>query len=296
MKKWLIFVSERFHPISHILMISCFVLAHISVDPDFTREAGFSLFSEKFPLLMIGTTFFFFKLRLFDEIKDFKLDCIINPQRPLVRGLVTRANLNNGITFCVMAEVFSFSLLGTNSTIAFAIPFIYSFLMFKEFFIPKIIGPHLTTYALSHTIVSGFLSVAIFSALTDKQPWQLEPKYYLFALASWCLFNIFEFGRKTFAKSEEREGVESYSKVFGTYGAVILVLVMAAVALCPFWYFDENFIFRVFSAGAVGLLTLSGLAFCISGSKAFASFYRGFSSGFIVLFYSAFVISRHLKF
>ena len=56
------------------------------------------------------------------------------------------------------------------------------------------------------------------------------PSFYLTGLMYWCIFNLFEFARKTFAPSEERQGVESYSSLFGIAGAVILSISQALVA------------------------------------------------------------------
>ena len=68
--------------------------------------------------------------------------------------------------------------------------------MYKEFFIPNLIRPLLTTYAMSHTIVTGLFSIALLAALSQTML-DLPVEAYYFALANWGLFNVFEFSRKT---------------------------------------------------------------------------------------------------
>lgn len=293
-EKWWTFTRERFDPLSHLLMILVFVEAHRVL----VREGtALDVQNWALALLFAGTTLFFFKLRLYDEIKDYELDCVINPTRPLARGLVTHRDLYFGIVFCILAELALFAVIGAGAAVAVAVPILYSLLMYKEFFIRERIRPHLTTYAVSHTVVSGLFSLALIAALTGKPVWDLGRLGYLFALNSWCLFNVFEFGRKTFATDEEREGVASYSNIFGRYGAVALVLLQSGVsALCLVALNLGN------SAGGVLLwllgaanlvLLLTGGAYAILNRSRYGKLYRAYSSVYIIVIYLGFVLIRY---
>ena len=130
-------------------------------------------------------------------------------------------------------------------------------------------------------------------------PWQLGKDSVHFALSSWCLFNVFEFGRKTFASSEERAGVQSYSKIFGRFVAVLLVLVMAGLSTYllmslpfPKGKFLMNYLVAVF-----GVLSLFGVLYAGMDRNALGKIYRAISSIYIVLVYLGLVIVHliHLR-
>ncbi|OFZ82352.1 MAG: hypothetical protein A2603_03740 [Bdellovibrionales bacterium RIFOXYD1_FULL_55_31] len=98
---------------------------------------------------------------------------------------------------------------------------------------------------------------------------------------------MFEFGRKTFASREERDLVQSYSKIFGRFGAVLLVLTMAASSAWLLFAIElpgRNCLAALLGVLG-GLLALSGLAYAFLDRKPFGSLYRVISSFYIVLVY-----------
>ncbi len=284
--KWLQFTKERFDPVSHLVMILLFVVAHRLVFPS---QSGLV----QMALIFFGTVAFFFKLRLYDEIKDYELDLVINPTRPLARGLVKHSDLYTGIAACIVAELAFFGARGMAGLVGISLAIAYSLLMYKEFFIRERIRPHLTTYAISHTVVSGMLSLALVAAMSGEYPWAMSRPAYLFALNSWCLFNIFEFGRKTFASSEERDGVESYSKIFGRFGAVALVLSMAGTSSICLMKIDGSGFIRLFILASCLALFSVGIAYASFNRAPFGKVYRAFSSIYIVLIYLG-LVAIHL--
>jgi 4-hydroxybenzoate polyprenyltransferase len=283
MKKWWTFTVERFDPISHFVMIGLFVFSHYALYLRSPEHPSLPVF--ELVLLVLGTVAFFYKLRLYDEIKDYELDVKINPTRPLVRGLVTHTDLYRGIATCIFLELACFSIRGLASTITISVSILYSLLMYKEFFIREKIRPYLTTYAVSHTVISTFISFSLFSAFHQVTAWNLDTAYIFFALNSWCLFNIFEFGRKTFTQAEERHNVESYSKIFGRTGAVALVASMAAVSAyllhrVPMIPMANSFLIILLS-----VLGIVGISYSLLNKDPFGKIYRGFSSFYIVIVY-----------
>lgn len=289
---WCQFTKERFEPWSHLIMIFVFIFAHILVvNPVKTIFAS----SLNEIMLFIGVVAFYFKLRLYDEVKDYELDVVINKTRPLPRGLLTHKDMYRGMVVCILIELISFSIMGLNSLITAIIAILYSLIMYKEFFIPKKIRPHLTTYALVHTIVTTLLSFAIFSFLTQESIIELAkgPTLVSFAFANWMLFNIFEFGRKTFASIEERHNVDTYSSLFGRVGAVILVVSQAAIAhFLALTLKGTNQKFLLWGFGAL-LLTLGALSmnYILKNTVKSAKLYRMFSSVYIIVFYLLLIFS-----
>ncbi|WP_127716970.1 UbiA family prenyltransferase [Halobacteriovorax sp. HLS] len=283
-QRWMTFTKERFPLLDHSLMIILFVGAHLSLSIHLKND--FSIFNSF--LTLIAIFFFFYKMRLYDEIKDYDLDCQINPDRPLPRGLLEVKDMHKGIVVCIFFEIALFLPLRLNAIMMMIFAICYSLLMYKEFFIPKLIRPHLTTYALLHTVVTIPMGIAIFTAATSMDPRELNQKYLYFVLCSWFVFNIFEFGRKTFTTEEERNAVESYSKIFTRFGAVILVVSMSLFSLLALRGVFGSI--SILQSILTLVLFLAGILFAVTDAKKFGKLYRIFSSIYIILFYIFFII------
>lgn len=283
MARWWIFIQERFPLGSHLVMIFLFVSAHFAI----LSQRGILVTPGAGILIFVTMVLFFFKMRLYDEIKDYETDLVVNKGRPLPRGLISVPEVKKAIAICLLLELLLFFFLGTNASMVLIVAMSYSLLMYNEFFIGKWIRPHLTTYAMMHTIVTVPMGLSIFAGASGKLPHQLDVETFYFVFSSWFLFNIFEFGRKTFASVEERNQVESYSKIFGRWGAVLLVCSMAVASIFfmhlsqGHFSFGQSFIFANLVAVAIH--------YGIQNSPKSAKLYRAFSSLYIVLFYVCFL-------
>ncbi len=291
LKNWWIFTQERFHPVSHFTMLFVFVLFHLLMSTPSKRLDEIQLINGLF--LYLGVVVFYYKLRLYDEIKDYELDCVINPHRPLPRGLLFHRDLYLGIVLCLIFEQIFFSRFGQNAVFLLVIAQVYSLIMYKEFFIRDIIRPHLTTYAVLHTVVTSFLTFAILGSLKDQNILEayIERDNILMALNNWLLFNVFEFGRKTYATEEERAGVDTYSSLFTPYGAFLLQLIQTGLSsFCIFtlFYHSEMTLLRK-DFLIIGLLFIQIIFMLISALYLstnlvrWAKIYRSFSEIYIVL-------------
>ena len=277
--RWWVFTQERFEPISHFVMILFFVAAHwVAVSK--TERLDVSVF-RVLPIL-VGSIAFFFKLRLFDEIKDYEHDIRFNPSRPLARGLLQVPEVKFAIIFCIFLELICFGSYGLVplATISFSI--LYSILMYHEFFIGTWLRPRLTLYAVTHTLVSVFLSSSILTALTARSTLSHAPETLKLCASSWFLFNVFEFGRKTFATIEERSDVPSYSKIFTPNGAVVLVLSQTLIAS---WLLAWNNAITAYLLLTGITLAALGATYAAQNRKETAKFFRMASSAYIVLVY-----------
>ncbi|OFZ12766.1 MAG: hypothetical protein A2X86_15460 [Bdellovibrionales bacterium GWA2_49_15] len=279
------FIKERFDPASHSVMIVLFVAGHVA----YLRVHSPLDFGAAVVVgAMVLTTLFFLKLRCYDEIKDYQTDLTFNPTRPLPRGLVKHRDLYLMIAVLIFAEIFLTAILAVRALPFFLLVIAYSLLMYKEFFIGRIIRPHLTTYAMSHTVVTVGLSLSLLAIFAGQLT--LNPSDLYFALSSWTLFNLFEFGRKTYGTTEERDGVATYSNIWGRLGAVLLSLSQAVLSsillllalgpglpsyLAPFLWFLP-----------ILLLTL-GAYYLLADSPKSARLFRAMSSGYIILIYLA---------
>ena len=118
-RPWITFIVERFEPFSHLAMIAAFYLSHIVFIQLLSLEEV-NIQTLKSVLLGIAVVLFFFKLRLYDEIKDYEYDLKHNPTRPLARGLLNQQNLYHGIIVCIIFELLCFSIAGIQAVIAIA--------------------------------------------------------------------------------------------------------------------------------------------------------------------------------
>lgn len=286
--KWIRFFVERFDPLSHLIMISLFIAGHMSLGKEIELTSSI--------LIFLGTTIFFFKLRCFDEVKDLDLDMKINPQRPLPRGLLSVFDMKDAIILCILFENIIFYSINANAGIAMSIASLYSLIMYKEFFLGVWFRDKLTSYATAHTLVTILLSLSIFCSLSGESFYSLSIEQYCFSIVSWLLFNIFELGRKTFLEFEERDQVESYSKVWGKRGAVILVLVHACIAevILALGVGISSSFAKIYFNSCFVLFVLIGVYFLVKKSGRGGAIFRGYSSFYIILIYSGVIIEKLL--
>ncbi|MCM8814296.1 MAG: UbiA family prenyltransferase [Candidatus Omnitrophica bacterium] len=226
--RWRIFCRERFPLLSHVVLLGFYTAANACVAVSAVPPSVIPIFRLFGTSILVVTIFF--HLRIFDEIKDFKIDFQVHRDRPLARGLIAVPEAKAVAAGLIALELCAAAVVGPAALVAALCVAGYSLLMYKEFFIGAWLRPRLATYALTHTVVSCGISVFIFSALTARFFWEIPATYGWFVLVNWMIFNIFEFGRKTFGKAEEQDGVESYSQRLGPERAAGNVALMAVVA------------------------------------------------------------------
>ena len=287
LNRWLLLVKERFNPAKYLIMILVFFSAHFFV---YETDVGLISFCYFIPLF-IAILLLFFHLRLFDEIKDFEFDKINFPDRPLPRGLLKKEDLLNVSILIIIIELMLFSYYGSKILLFAIIAILYSFLMYKEFYFGAWLRSHLTIYAVTHTFIATLISITIFNALADRFIFQMPLTFYYFSLGGWFLFNIFEFGRKTFALDEEKPGIDSYSKNFGRFGALLLVTVMMVVStkFISISIIHPNIIVLYFWNI---VLFIVGIFYVMFKKKDYAKVYRTLSTVHIVLIYGTIITSN----
>lgn len=175
----------------------------------------------------------FFLLRVFDEHKDYALDVRNHPQRVLQRGLITLNHLKVVGLGCIFLQVIWSVLMDGglgNATVAWSVMFVWVCLMGAEFFCGEWLEKRLTLYAFSHMLVMFLIGWwAANMAVENVVPGFLLGTQLLMLFVGGFSFEI---ARKTRGPEEERESVDSYSRVFGVQGAAHVVLgLVTALAL-----------------------------------------------------------------
>ena len=278
MGKWLIFTKERFKPLEYLPLIFLFV----GVNYLFSKAlSGLELSIVPLGTMIVLGVSFFFRMRLFDEIKDYEIDLEINPTRPLARGLISVSEVKKTILLFVFLEITLSFTLGWLTALLYITAIFYSLLMYEEFFIGDWLRPKLTTYAMSHTIVVTLLGLALVSANLGMMTFQ-SPAIPVFLLSHWFIFNLFEFARKTFSANEERNNVPSYSKIFTLKGAYLLSA--SQVLLSLIFLFQLRQLFHVRWLLVIATLYVLGVLPMVFNEKKFpAKFFRTLSTVFMGL-------------
>lgn len=278
MAKWWILIRERFNPASYVPIILLFTWANGFF---LTKTINSAWSWNRFAVVFVLILSFFFRMRLFDEIKDYEVDLKVNPTRPLARGLLTVSQVKKALLGLIVLELLISGYLGANSFVIHGLAIGYSLLMYEEFFIGDLLRPHLTTYAVTHTFVSCLLGLSSAVAMTNADISSLSWITLSFFLMNWAFFNLFEFARKTFAPSEERPHVPSYSNIFGCAGALTLSLSQAVLGVGLLSYFKFHPSIWI---ALIAYVFLS-LIYLIKRNEMSANFFRNISGVYLLLHY-----------
>jgi hypothetical protein len=284
--RWCRFIGERFSPLKHLPLIAFFYGANFLAA---IRSSGTPA-PDQGPTLLGGVTVMlvFLHLRIFDEIKDYDTDLTVHPDRPLPRGLLTLASAKRTAFTLIALELLLGILIGASAFWAICGTVLYSLVMYREFFVREWLRPRLATYALTHTLIACWMALFIFSTATGRPFWMVSPGFAFFLLADWMVFNVFEFGRKTFGTDEERPGVDSYSGRFGPYGAAAVVVAMALVAVTVVSLPGSGLPFhsaaRFAMAGLLAVTAAAAVLYALSPRAPRGRLFRGACSAFILCY------------
>ena len=292
LSRWWQFLRERHEPVGISLTVLAFFAANAALTFDATRttpESGTGTLLAGYLLIWL----MFLHMRLFDEVKDYQFDREHNPERPLARGLISLGECGTVTLLVIISELALAAHIGWGVFCSFVFGLCFTLLMRQEFFIGDWMRPKLELYAITHTFSASLMGLVIFSIMTGKTPVLLETPSALFALSNWFIFNVFEFGRKTFSREEEREGVDSYSARLYPWGAVVLLLVnlLAGYGLMMTACQQRFGTFPLSvstSTGIIsGLVIFSGLYYAFTPTRLGAKMYRGAVTFFLLAYHVA---------
>jgi 4-hydroxybenzoate polyprenyltransferase len=228
-RRLLAYLAERFPPLGHGVLIVAYYssnqfLARVLTAPGQAMRYDLSSLAGAVTLFC-----FFFHLRVFDEHKDYRDDCVHYPERVLQRGLVSLAQLRLLGGCAIAVELALAAANGLAALAALLIALAFSLLMLREFFAGAWLRRHFLLYAGSHMLIMPLLSLMVFSFATGRFPWQAPAWFWVYSWVGFCVTSNWEVSRKIRAPEDEREGVETYTRVFGTYGAAYIVLAIRVV-------------------------------------------------------------------
>ena len=222
------YFQERFPPVNMALFVVLFLtvraVAQVAGPP------GTSARPDGPGLALLGawaTVSFFFRLRVFDEEKDFAQDLQNHPGRVLQTGRVTLPHLRALAWAGAGLEISWAALRGPTTVLLWGLALGYSLAMRAEFGVGRWLRGHLVLYALSHMLIMPLVITWLFGAYAPLAaagaylPW-------LWLLSLLGGFS-FELARKLHAPAAERAGIDSYSRALG-YGRALALTVAVLLA------------------------------------------------------------------
>jgi 4-hydroxybenzoate polyprenyltransferase len=217
------YLQERFPPVNMALFAILFLTVYAVARA--TQPAGAALhFGPGEALGILATISFFFRLRVFDEIKDYAADAVNFPQRVLQSGRVTLGQLQRLAAVGLVLEAGWSLRMGLPTLLAWLLALGYSLVMRYEFFAPAWLRARLVLYALTHLLIMPLIIGWVWSAYAA---WPLLTRpLLLLGLLSLLGGLAFEIARKIKPAADERPGVDSYSRTLGYVGAIAAVLLV----------------------------------------------------------------------
>lgn len=256
LQRWGQYLEERF-PILPTLVFS-FSYAGLAVGFGFI---GIDSREKILRLVAFAAIFFLFlfRTRIVDEFKDASHDLKHYPDRPVPRGLISKNELIVVGIITFIAEITIVFVLGLYTLMLYVPVIVYSFLMGREFFIPRFLNRHFTLYFLTHEVI--FIFFAIFYLLATKPlPGWSQMNFGLSVIALAMYPAIVEIARK-FEPRYDKKGhtvADSYSVVWGRKNALFLVMLLIFTIGLILSYMTANNLFGVVALlGIFSLLILT---------------------------------------
>ena len=257
------YLKERFPLVANGLLIFSFYSSNQFLAHALTRPLAPMQYDVSSLLGCTTILLFFFHMRVFDDHKDYTFDCRFFPDRVLQRGEVTLGELKILAAVAVACEFALAAICGPAALVAISVAFVFSLLMLKEFFVGDWLKKRFLLYASVHMLIMPLLAMTIWSFATKQYFWQIVPWYWLYSMVSYFLAFNWEVSRKIRAPEDEIDGVDSYTRLFGVYGAAYIVLFVRVVAtvlvasvawhvgLSPWFYAMLGLLFLVCLVGFV---------------------------------------------
>jgi len=241
LKRMRIYLAEMYPPLSRIVSAALLYLSFVGLLGRI-HEVQLSLFSG-FTLLGIWNIFaIFLILRLMDELKDKETDLELFRERPLPSGRVLESDIRFSLAVMFVSYLAANIWIGKMFWMAAAL-LGYSVLMFKYFFIPKILRRHLLLNLATHNPIIPLTLIYVVVLFSIEHGLRLEGINWSFSLLLvamyWAMGFAWEIARKIRSREEENAYV-TYSQILGRLGAVALAAVAQTATFLIGLYFFHS--------------------------------------------------------
>lgn len=229
MKKLNQFCREVYHPGVHLYFSLNWVLALYA---GLCLNHGHALLFSPYLVVAVLTLYLsLLFLRIMDEIKDYDYDLRFNPERPLVKKILTHKDLALFIVVSCTGFLALNALNGMEVLVLLGGQILYSFILLGLEKKSTLVREHMLVNLTLTYPVNIVLSVYVLALFYFH--WSTDPLYEdVFLVASFaCAFLYYEFSRKIFYPTEEIEGRRSYSSALGLWPALITSDALALAAM-----------------------------------------------------------------
>ncbi|MFB0519892.1 MAG: UbiA family prenyltransferase [Desulfatiglandales bacterium] len=226
-KRLCIYTSERFPLASHSVAILAFflsayltaqALSNSSVRVRWEAVSGF-----------VALVLVFFHVRIMDEFKDAREDAEYHPERPVPRGLITLRELGGIGIAAVIVEIGLSLWMGVLVLLAYSVVLLFTFLMYREFFLGNWLRKNPVLYTVSHIVIVPLLACYVYAIQAFRNTVVIQPAFGFYLALSFAVGLLLEIATKIFPPPKEGKGVGSRSKFFGaasmTYAAVGMLFI-----------------------------------------------------------------------
>lgn len=256
-----IYQRERFPLGRTSLLVAAFSAASVSVSAHLAGRAvpPWTTYAAAF----LVTWFFFFQLRVLDEIKDADDDAAFRPERPIPRGLVSLGTVVRLGLATLPLAILAVAAIDFALLIPLGLVWVWMALMVREFFAPAWLKAHPFAYMASHMLVMPAIDLLVTGF--EWIPRGPAPAgLWLFLTLSFVNGCVLEIGRKLWAPANERTGVETYSALLGPSkaGAVWIACILGALGLLVAVGFATG---ALLATGAIG--TAAAIPVILTGLK-----------------------------
>lgn len=220
-----VYQAERFPLKKTVPLLAVFSAASVNISAVLAGRAlpGPGVYVLAFILAMI----LFFQMRVADEVKDSADDARFRPERPIPRGLVSLRLIVGLGLFCVplaVAAAWAGQVLWL-----LALVWLWLAVMSAEFGVPAWLKARPLLYLLSHMLIMPLIDLML-TGLEWRPAGAPAVTLWLFLALSFVNGCVLELGRKIWAPESEREGVETYSRLWGAKRAALIWLGLVGLA------------------------------------------------------------------
>jgi hypothetical protein len=261
-KRWILYLKESASP---LMMISfAFSLSfgiHATLDILYHNKL-FSYWHESI-IAAVNVMLLFIFSRISDEFKDYEVDKVYFPNRPLPSGRVSFKDLAILKWICVFL-IFGLNILWHTAIPAFLVMFLFFFLMSKWFFIPKILANNRILILLTHAPVYIFMMMFIIALYTNPLNITLISKEHIL-ISVWFVLPgvIWEIARKIRSPEEDKDGYQSYSQMLGFRKATFILIIFFVIHFLLFLYVSNSWSISRITLLIFGISVLSFIGFCL---------------------------------
>lgn len=223
-----IYQAERIPLAKTAILLAVFSAASINVSAFLAGRQlpGLSAYVTAFLVSFV----IFIQLRACDEYKDSDDDRRYRPERPIPRGLVSlKLILGIGAGLAPVAIIIT---LGYHPPLLLLLGLVWLWLglMTVEFFVPEWLKARSILYLISHMAIMPLLDLFVTGVEWLPATGAPAPTLVLFLVLSFVNGCVLEIGRKIWAPGNEREGVDSYSGLWGIPQSILVWMTLTGLS------------------------------------------------------------------